>query len=226
MFGLFNDRRVPAHLAQAGPPTSEKCQVTSCASTLTWECAYTDTSGLTCGAHFCPDHLLVVDGSPFCRRHAGVASLLLTRVGTLLEMPVPRVDDRCLALLLRVAAQLDEKVVNILQHLYAGRYDVQIGAHAHIRDYRDQGRIAGWQAQWTATAQSGHLTVISLRSNNTEPPLVAIARDGRVVKEGVPDWVMRRDEDRWNGPADTDFIEDLFSALVASFSVSAPASAG
>lgn len=224
MFGIFKTSRVPAHLAQAGPPTSEKCRVSTCTSTLTWECTYTDTSGLTCGEHFCPDHLLVVDGAPFCRRHAGVASLLLTRVGTLLEMPVPRVDDRCLPLLLRIAAQLDDRIVQVLQHLYAGRYDVQIGAHAHIRDYRDQGRIAGWQAQWTATAQSGHLTVISLRSNNTEPPVVEIARDGRVLMEGAPEWVLRHDEDRWNGPADTDFVEALFGALVASFSAPVPAS--
>lgn len=226
MFGLFRrdpSQRIPERLAQAGPPGTEKCRVSSCDSTMTWECTYTDAAGNVCATHWCPDHLLVVDGAPFCRRHAGVATLLLTRVGTLLEMPVPRVDDRALPLLLRIAAQLDERIVQLLHHLYRGRYDVEISAHPAIREQRDQGRSAGWQATWTVTSQTGHLTTIALRASATEPPVVAITRDGRNVREGVPEWVLRRDDDRWNGPPDTEFVDGLFSALVAGFQASGSA---
>lgn len=221
MFGFFRrdgSRRVPDRLSQAGPPGHEKCMVSTCAETMTWGCTYTDSTGATCATHWCPEHLLVVDGAPFCRRHAGVASLLLTRVGTLLEMPVPRVDDRSLPLLLRIAAQMDERMVQLLHHLYQGRYDVEISAHPAVREHRDQGRLLAWQAMWTATGPTGHLTVLGLRAGTAEPPVVSIVRDGRVVREGVPDWVLRRDEDRWNGPPDTEFIDALFGALVATFS--------
>ena len=221
MFGLFkrdSAQRIPERLAQAGPPGDEKCHVTTCGATMTWECTYTDNSGSTCRTHWCPDHLVVVDGAPFCRRHAGVASLLLTRVGTLLEMPVPRVEDRSLPLLLRMAAQMDQRTVQLLEHLYRGRRDVEVSAHPAIREYRDQGRVLGWQALWTATSQTGHLTAVSLRTNLGEPPVVSIVRDGRPVREGVPDWVLLRDEDRWNGAADNEFVDGLFGALVASFS--------
>ena len=220
MFGLFKRDaiRIPDRLAHAGPPRSERCGVSYCTSTTTWECTYTDASGAVCGTHWCPDHLLVVDRAPFCRRHAGVASLLLTRVGTLMEMPVPQVADRSLPILLRIASQLDERVTRLLQHLYQQRRDVHVSAHAAVRDYREQGRVAGWQAQWTATGQTGHLTVIGLRSSLGDPPSVSIVRDGRLLAEGAPDWIQRRDEDGWNGPADTACVEGLFSALVATFS--------
>jgi hypothetical protein len=226
MFRLFkrdSAHRIPDRLAQAGPPGDAGCDVSTCASTMTWECTYTDSSGSTCETHWCPDHLVVVDGAPFCRRHAGVASLLLTRVGTLMEMPVPRVDDRSLPLLLRMAAQLDERIAQLLQHLYHGRYDVEVSAHPAIRELRDQGRILGWQALWTATSQVGHLTTVSLRSNLAEPPVISIARDGRTLSEGVPDWVRQRDDDRWNGVGDNEFVDGLFGALVASFSNSGSA---
>lgn len=221
MFGFFrrdSRLRIPERLSSAGPPGHDKCMVGSCAATMTWECTYTDATGATCRTHWCPDHLLVVDGAPFCRRHAGVASLLLTRVGTLLEMPIPRVEDRSLPLCLRIAAQLDQRMVQLLEHLYQDRYDVEISAHATVREHRESGRGLAWQAQWTATGPTGHLTVLGLRTTLAEPPQVSILRDGRVIREGVPDWVANRDEDRWNGPGDTEFVDDLYRALVATFS--------
>ncbi len=220
MFGLFKSAgHIPPRLAHAGPPTSHGCTVSHCTSRTTWQCTYTDASGATCNTHWCADHLLVVDRAPFCRRHAGVAGLLLTRVGTLLEMPVPRVDDRSLPLLLRIAAQLDERVVGLLHHLYKDRYDVAVAPHAMIRHYSEQGRPVGWQAQWTATLSTGHQTVIGVRTSLSEPPQVAITRDRRVLREGVPDWILQRDEDRWNGAGDKEFVDELFSALVGSFSM-------
>ncbi len=220
MFGLFKGAtdRIPARLAHAGPPTSHHCTVSYCTSRTTWQCAYTDATGAICGTHWCADHLLVVDRVPFCRRHAGVAGLLLSRVGTLLEMPIPRVDDRSLPLLLRIAAQLDERVVALLHHLYRERYDVEIAPHATIRGYSEQGQPMGWQAQWAATLTTGHQTVIGVRTSLGEPPRVAITRDRHVLREGIPDWILERDEDRWNGAGDPEFVDALFGALVGSFS--------
>ncbi len=218
MFGLFKGgERIPARLAGAGAPSSHSCNLSTCGGTATWECMYTDSTGASCGSHWCQDHLLVVDGAPFCRRHAGVASLLLTRVGTLLEMPVPPVHDRSLPLLLRLAAQINESAVQLLQHLYRDRQDVTVPTHATIREFRNLGRVDGWQAVWSATAQTGYLTVISLRTSLAEPPAVALCRDGLVVSEGIPDWILQRDDDRWNGAGDAGFVDGLMDGLVGVF---------
>lgn len=210
-----------AEVAQVG---GASCFHSQCVRTEGWQCTYTDTHGTVCATWWCRDHIEFVSGAPFCRRHAGLARMLLERVGSLYQIPVPAVSDRALPLLIRLTGQTDEPFVKLLRHLYSGNAQVQVAPQAMIRERKERGNL-GWEAVWTASSAAGYLTTFVLRVTADEPPVAQLLRDGRMVHEGVPGWIANRNEDGWHSTSDAEFVGSLYNHLVASFTDS-PALAG
>ena len=206
-----------------GPPVQTAagayCFLADCGRVEGWQCSYVDAAGHACISWWCPEHAVLVNGLPFCRRHAGVAGLLLSRAGSLFELPLPRVEDRALPLLLRLTEQLDARAVHLLEFLYRDRRDVTLAKHANVRERRQVGRHDGWEAMWTATTQSGYLTTITLRVTGAEPPCVILLRDGSPLFDAVPDWIARERADSWHPDGDASLVEELYAILLASFRI-------
>ncbi len=193
------------------------CFHSQCRRTEGWQCTFTDTKGNGCLSWWCEEHIEFVQNVPFCRRHARVAHLLLERVGSLYQIPVPDIGDRALPLLIRLTDQFDDRIVKLLRHLYRDNPAVQVAPHAMIRDRKGPGGHMGWEAVWSATSPSGYVATMALRVTGDEPPLVQLMRDGHLVEQGVPTWVVQRLEDGWHTEADDEFVNGLYGALVATF---------
>ena len=217
-------RRDPQAPPPTGPPVQTApgayCFQVDCGRVEGWQCSYVDASGRACISWWCPDHAALVGGLPFCRRHAGVAALLVSRVGSLFELPVPRVDDRALPLLLRLTDQLDARAAELLGYLYRDRSDVLLSGHANIRERLASGRHEGWDAMWTASGPTGYLTTITLRVTAEEPPRVLLLRDGSLLFDAVPDWILREPSEAWHPDGDAGFVDELYAMLVRSFTAS------
>lgn len=222
---LFGWGRRETAPAASGPPVQTApgayCFYADCGRPEGWQCSYVDAAGHACISWWCPEHAALIGQLPFCRRHAGVAALLVSRAGSLYELPVPRVDDRALPLLLRLTEHLEGRIVELLGYLYRGRTDVTLDKHATIRDHRRNGRHEGWEAMWTATAVGGYLTNITLRVTGDEPPRVVLYRDGSMLFDAVPDWIARERGEAWHPDGDAAFAEHLFATLLSTFSSSA-----
>ncbi len=205
----------PAFHQQRG---AASCFFGPCTRTEGWQCTYTDARGNVCMSWWCQDHVAFIHGAPFCRRHAPLARMLVERVGSLYQMPVPGVHDRALPLLIRLTDQLDEQLVKLLRHLYSDNAQVKVAEHAMIRERKEMGAPPAWESVWTATAPTGYVTTFSLRVTTAEPPVVQLFRDGYMIEEAVPTWIAHRDEDAWHQPGDVEFVNHLNSRLIATFS--------
>jgi hypothetical protein len=208
----------PAESAPAANHAGASCFHTQCSKTEGWQCTYTDTHGTGCMSWWCRDHVEFVSGAPFCRRHARLAKLLIERVGSLYQMPVPEVADRALPLLIRLTDQLDERNVKLLRHLFKDNAQVRVADHAMMRERKDRGQHSGFESIWSASSAQGYVASISLRVSGGEPPIVQLWRDGLLIHQGVPGWIANRNEDGWHHPTDEDFVGELYAALVGTFS--------
>lgn len=217
----------PITAPTAGHHAGASCFHSQCFRTEGWQCTYTDARGSACMSWWCRDHIEFVSGAPFCRRHARLAKILIERVGSLYQMPVPEVNDRALPLLIRLTDQIDERIVRLMRHLFQDNPAVRVADHAMVRERKERGSNDGWESVWSATAAQGYVATFTLRVLGGEPPMVQLARDGSLVHQGVPAWIARRDEDGWHAASDEDFVSELYAMLVATFTGgSLPAIAG
>lgn len=207
--------------AYPGDRGAASCFFGPCSRTEGWQCTYTDARGSACMSWWCQDHVEFVNGAPFCRRHAALARLLVERVGSLYQIPVPAVGDCALPLLIRLTGQLDEPYVKLLRHLYSANAQVHVAEHAMLRERREQGAPNSWEAIWTATSPTGYVTTLAVRVTSDEPPVVQLFRDGYLVEQAVPTWIAHRNEDGWQQPKDEEFVNHLYARLIATFSQAA-----
>jgi hypothetical protein len=188
-----------------------------CGRSEGWQCSYVDTHGAACHSWWCAEHVAVIDGTPFCRRHVAVAKLLVERVGSIFEVPPPNVNDRALPMLLRLAELLDARMVELLRRVYANRPEVSVPEHGTIRERREEGRPAGWECVWAANSSSGYLTTISFRVTSHEPPVIQLARDGHLLREGTPAWIDHHPNDTMHPEELEDFLQEVFETVLRTF---------
>ena len=89
-----DDQPVPApalgtpRSAGRAPATGVSCSVPGCLNSDALTCEYRDRRGRTCHVAFCVYHGSVIEGVPYCRRHAGT----LRAIGPLAADPNGRPD--------------------------------------------------------------------------------------------------------------------------------------
>ncbi|HEX6547193.1 MAG TPA: hypothetical protein VF134_00440 [Candidatus Dormibacteraeota bacterium] len=194
-----------------------------CGRSHGWQCSYVDTHGAECHSWWCPEHVHVIDGAPFCRRHSAIVRMLVERVGSIFEVPPPRVDDRALPLLLRLAESLDQRMIELLKRVYAEHRNAFVDKHGLIRERKELGRHQGWECVWSANSVNGYLTMISLRVNAGEPPVLQLLRDGRMLREGTPPWIDQNPNDTMQPSEQSELQEEIFQATLQTFTAGAVA---
>ena len=113
----------------AVPVETVACSQPGCTGDLGWRCSYKDPTKAQCRTSWCREHAVVVNGQPYCRRHAEVVKILGSIAGTLSEVPTrPLLEDRTLGVIMRVTDELGADVVKILQERYQGRPAVTVKA--------------------------------------------------------------------------------------------------
>lgn len=170
-----------------------ECSFSGCPNQQGWVCAYAEGPGLRCGRRFCADHTTMLNGKPYCPRHASVVKALATTNGTIHEVKrPPGVNDRAVPLLALIAGDVDGRVTGLLAQLYEERPEVRVAARRSVQEVHiDFDRVA-WQKSWTAYTANGFESVVSVRVGITEPPVVQALVGDHMVFQGTPDWIVRR----------------------------------
>ena len=198
------------------PTETVVCSQPGCAGDVGWRCNYKDPTKAQCRTSWCREHAVIVNGQPYCRRHAEVVKILHSIAGTLSEVPTrPLLEDRTLGVIMRVTDELSGDVLKLLGERYQDRPAVSVKADASVRAVfsKDGGLI--WEMGWAAFSVEGYLSRLTLRVREGEPPRVELKGDGGVIFVGVPDWIAARRPDWLERHPDAPRFRELAVRAVA-----------
>ena len=179
------------------------CGHSGCQETEGWGCSYQDQTGRTCSTWWCREHVVFIESTPFCRRHASVMRALAATTGTIREIKIlPGVDDRSLSLAALVGEDIDKEVTELLRRRYKSQKDVTVVADETVRQARVSRTEMAWERTWAAVRSHGYVSKISVRVEAATPAEVQVLVGSQVVMKAVPDWISRRLEGKPSDPAD------------------------
>ncbi len=154
-------RRKPNERAAPVAATGIPCSARECSDEDAQLCAYRDRRGRTCRTASCRSHGLAVNGTRYCRRHAGTLQALDTRSGQ--PVTVPDVSDRAASLVNWIARDLDASIRASLTQ--AARAGETVLADDFVHLVRDQTREARWERGWRIVDHTGLVLKVTLFVN-------------------------------------------------------------
>jgi hypothetical protein len=185
--GFGSERGTAALVDQAGDLL---CTQPGCGRATGLTCAYVDRRGHDCRTAWCPDHRLVIDGSVYCRRHAGVVSALpVGYVGH--TVPMPDLETRAPSLVSWVAREVD---ADIRQLLLAELRDdrVRLVTDPVYLAFIGCDRRRAWERAWKLLDHSGQSLRISLLVEECADAEVAVRVNAEIVDRITPPWIVQR----------------------------------
>jgi len=182
-------------LSRKNEDESVGCSYGGCNSTEGWPCSYEDAKGQICATWWCRKHVVFIDSTPFCPRHANVLRALAATAGTIREIKHrPDIADRALPLAALVAEDVDRDITELIRRRYHHRRDVKLVSDRTMRQtWEGRGAVA-WERSWAALVGQGYLARVAVRVAASEPDMVKVAIGNTVVFAAVPDWISRRRE--------------------------------
>jgi hypothetical protein len=189
MTSLFRRRRAePAEPHPEPAPTGVDCSVTGCANGNALTCEYRDRRGRLCQVTFCPGHGDVIEGVPYCRRHAST----VRAVGSLGADPNGRPDlnDRTPSLVNWISRELDSHIRTQLEA--AAREGESVVADEAVHLSRDPNRNLRWERSWRLVENTGLVLKVSINVSEENNSLVRINVGSEMVADGIPPWIARR----------------------------------
>jgi serine/threonine protein kinase len=182
-------------LSRKSDDDSAGCSYGGCNSSEGWPCSYEDAKGQICATWWCRKHVVFIDSTPFCPRHANVLRALAATAGTIREIKHrPDIADRALPLAALVAEDVDRDITELIRRRYHHRRDVKLVSDRTMRQtWEGRGAVA-WERSWAALVGQGYLARVAVRVAASEPDTVKVAIGNTVVFAAVPDWISRRRE--------------------------------
>src|ERR1700691_600063 len=189
MTSLFRRRRSesPASPAQA-VRTGVQCSVPGCPNSDALTCEYRDRRGRMCPVAFCPNHGDVIEGVPYCRRHAST----VRAIGSLATDPNGRPDlnDRTPSLVNWISRELDKHIRAQLEA--AAQEGESVVADDAVHLSRDYNRNLRWERSWRLIESTGLVLKIVISVSEENDALVRINVGSEMVADGIPPWIARR----------------------------------
>jgi hypothetical protein len=203
-----NEPDVTAHRPKAAPfPPGTTCGA-GCANTIGYRCSYRDQTGTRC-VWWCKDHSVILNGRPWCQRHANSVRWLSARDGSIYEiLNVARIDDRSPNLAGILVDELNDEVIAHLKSVFANQHGVRVVTDGNIRSTAvpkgrvertpegpkivSEGSHQAWARGWGVYSEVGYLARVVLRVTAEEPPVVHLYVNGALVLSRVPDWITNR----------------------------------
>jgi hypothetical protein len=193
MSSLFRRRRpepLPPPLEPGRAPVGigVACSVPECPNGNARSCEYRDRRGRMCPLAFCADHGVVIEGVPFCRRHASTVQA----IGALATDPNgrPDINDRTPSLVNWISRELDGHIRSQLQA--AAREGESVVADDAVHLTRDSNRSLRWERSWRLVESTGLVLRISINVSEENDALVRINVGSDMVADGIPPWIARR----------------------------------
>jgi len=203
--------------AVSGPST---CDTPGCGKAGAAPCSYDDRRRRRCGYSFCADHQYIVDGKPYCRRHAAVVQAILANPDERLEFP--DLDSRALSLCEWVAADIDADMRSLL----SGLQDASAPATVHFQPLRLVLRRTpysrSWSRVWTLSDHTGVQRKLAIEVSEEHDAAVVALVDGKQVSSSVPPWIADRAaevSDEAVGRRRAEFRADLVRAMMEAATV-------
>jgi hypothetical protein len=149
-------------------------------------CAYVDSRGRSCATDWCPDHVLTIDGLPYCRRHAGIVATL----GTSAEAEhLPDVDNRAHSLANWVGNDLDEGIRGMLGQALRGDETLVVEPILYVFTVF---RTHLWERSWKLVNPGGGVLKVSVDVDEANDAEVRMRLGKRTIMSAVPPWIERR----------------------------------
>ncbi len=141
-----------------------------------------------CPLTFCADHGVVIEGVPYCRRHASTVQA----IGALASDPNgrPDINDRTPSLVNWISRELDGHIRAQLQA--AARPGESVVADDAVHLTRDSHRSLRWERSWRLVEHTGLVLRISINVSEENDALVRINVGSDMVADGIPPWIARR----------------------------------
>jgi hypothetical protein len=189
MSSLFRRRRSqPAAEVAEAERTGIPCSVPGCRNSDALTCDYRDRRGRMCTVAFCPEHGDVIDGVPYCRRHAST----VRAIGPLATDPNgrPDIDDRTPSLVNWISQELDTHIRAQLEAAAVEGESVVADDAVHLS--RDYNRNLRWERSWRLIESTGLVLKIVISVSEENDALVRINVGSEMVADGIPPWIARR----------------------------------
>ena len=187
----------------------ERCSEKGCTATNAVACAYVDRRQRACPTAWCPQHQSVVDGLPYCRRHAGVLRAIGTDPDRLKSLP--DLENRAPSLVNWVARDVDADIRALLRHYSAGGdvADSPILAVGHASN-----RI--WSRHWKVLSHTGFDLRIAISVAENQDTVLLGYVEGTLVHTVEPPWIVaRRRGAAFDAADDREAREQFRSELIA-----------
>ncbi len=130
----------------------------------------------------------MVNGTRYCRRHAGTLQALDTTSGR--PVTVPDVSDRAASLVSWIARDLDASIRASLAK--AARAGETVVADDYVHLVRDQTREARWERGWRIVDHTGLVLKVTLFVNDSDDSIVYIRLGEVIIASGTPPWIANR----------------------------------
>jgi hypothetical protein len=209
---LFGRRPRPPVVAPPPAPVlgDRPCSEAGCAAVTGLACSYVDRRGRPCETAWCPQHRAEAGGRTYCRRHAGVARALEQS-----ETPsVPDVGSRAASLATWVAADIDDRVVALLERFREPDEELRVEQPRLV--FVGRLRSRAWEKAWKLTRYTGLGHWVAVQVPEETDDVVALLVDGIHVHREVPPWITSRREGRALAPAeDARAREHYYDQLLA-----------
>ncbi|MHB1500928.1 MAG: hypothetical protein ACYCYK_07145 [Candidatus Dormibacteria bacterium] len=169
------------------------CDHTGCQSQEAYRCLYRDRRAVDCAWVACREHLVVVEGSAYCNRHASIVEVMIMSARQGNELLPPDLDNRCASLVRAVAADLEEPVVErLVRWGDANTSIINDPAIRYSRANRLQHDPGHWERAWALASKTGILLRVGVRVEDSRPETVVLTGGGTHLVELIPPWIMRR----------------------------------
>jgi hypothetical protein len=189
MTSLFRRRRPEEPKPNPEPaPSGVDCSVPGCRNSDALTCEYRDRRGRMCQAAFCRHHGSVIEGVPYCRRHAST----VRAIGPLASDPNgrPDINDRTPSLVNWISRELDAHIRTQLEA--TAREGESVIADDTVHLSRDTNRNLRWERSWKLVENTGLVLKISINVSEENDALVRINVGSEMVADGIPPWIARR----------------------------------
>jgi hypothetical protein len=172
------------------PATGIACSARGCSDDDAQQCAYRDRRGRTCRTASCRSHGIALNGTRYCRRHAGTLQALDRTSGR--PVTVPDVSDRAASLVNWIARDLDTSIRASLAKAAQAGETVLADDYVHL--VRDQTRDARWERGWRIVDHTGLVLKVTLFVNDSDDSIVYMRLGEVIIASGTPPWIANRSQ--------------------------------
>ncbi len=193
------------------PTGNAACLAVGCPNHNATQCRYMDRRGRRCETNWCPDHVRMVGGQPYCPRHAGImtALSLSPKKGHL-----PDIDNRAPSLANWVGNDMDAGIRKILREVI-NEHDAEtiiVEPVGYVFTVHDKGHR--WERAWKLANHTGVTLKVSIDVDEANDAVVRIRVGQQGIVSSVPPWVEHhRRRERVTPETDASERRDFYSQL-------------